>query len=136
MASISAACTAAILLVGCSGTASWEGSWHGRRELSGIKEITPASRTLGEVRLNINPRQQFTLVDASMPKAGTYRIKDGVLLLQVEEVAGRPLAASGDLKLNPEIALERQPDGSLLFKDPAAFDKKPIRLVRETQPAR
>lgn len=93
--------------------------------------------TINYLRLTIRRDRTFRMLDAGMPKSGTYRIVNGKALLKTTRVMDRPIEqlGSGARKMNLEMTAELQDDGTLLFMDPGGFDEGYVTLVRRTQPA-
>jgi len=127
---------------GCSGPGfSWAGEWKGRRDLKpkpGENEVI--LNTIAMVSLKLNPNGTFELFEGGAPKTGDYRIEGEKAFLKVKTFFDRPIEAQGEVavKMNQEIELSAQKDGSILFRDPAGLSQDSLVLRREkseSQPA-
>lgn len=130
------------LLAGCSGPSfSWAGEWKGKRDLKpkpGENEVI--LNTIAMVSLKLNPNGTFELFEGGAPKTGDYRVDGEKAYLKVKTFFDRPIEAQGEVavKMNQEIELSAQKDGSILFRDPAGLAQESIVLRREnaeSQPA-
>ena len=135
--------TSSILSGGACGgpTFVFTGHWTGRRDLPkrpGDNEIILNS--IAKVDLELRPNGQFELLEGGVPRSGTYRVDGRDAYLHVTQFMNRPIEDQGQtaVKLNQEIELKAQKDGSILLTDPAGFTKDSVKLTREkseSQPA-
>jgi hypothetical protein len=131
-----------LAVVGCGRTFDYTGQWSGKRDIPlkpGDNEVI--LNTIAKVELTMHPNGRFDLLEGGIPKDGTYRTDGMKAHLKVERFMQRPIEEQGEtaVKMNQEILLEAQSDGSLVFTDPAGFQQESVRLIRKSeaaQPAR
>lgn len=133
---------AVLLLAGCSGPSfQWSGHWKGRRDLKAKPgENEAVLNSIAKIDLKLDPNGTFELLEGGAPKEGDYRTEGTSAILKVKTFFGRPIEAQGEVavKLNQEILLKAQKDGTIVFSDPAGFTEESIVLTRqkaESQPA-
>jgi hypothetical protein len=126
-----------LLSLACSGSSfNFEGKWSGKRSLpNNEKGENPILNTIAKVDLDLKPSGRFTLLEGGIPKEGTYRTEAKKAFLKVDTFMDRPIEDQGKVAvdMNKEIELVAQPDGSLLFNDPAGLDPQIVRLERQKQ---
>lgn len=119
---------------GCGGSFAWTGKWVGKRTLELPPNGNPyVMATLAKVELTILPNGRFELLESGVPKSGTVRTEGRRAYLKVTHFMDRPLSDQGEaaLKMNQEIRLSVQKDGSIEFDDPGGLVREKVRLVRE-----
>jgi hypothetical protein len=125
-------------LPACSNNSfNFEGKWSGKRSLANNeKGENPILNTIAKVELDLKPSGRFTLLEGGIPKEGTYRTEGQKAFLKVDTFMDRPIEDQGELavKMNKEIELTVQKDGSLLFTDPAGLDPQSVGLERVKAP--
>lgn len=95
--------------------------------------------TVAAVELKLNPNGTFELLEGGTPKEGDWRHDGKAAFLKIRTFMGRPIEEQGELavKLNQEIELRAQNDGTVHFRDPAGFVEETVTLKRqksESQP--
>ena len=113
----------------------WFGTWEGTFE-DAVKESAPddaITTTLKLVRLRINPDGTFSLLRGGMPATGDFRLSGDKVILKVKRILDRPVEdhGKGAVKMNKEITVEMQKDGTALLID--EFYDDPIVLTKRSQ---
>lgn len=129
-----------LLLFGCGPSFQWNGHWTGKRNLPLPEGGDPAIlSTISKVELTLEPNGRFELLEGGLPKSGTFHAEGQTAYLKITHFMDRPIEAQGEaaVKMNQEIVLTAQKDGSVLFDDPGGIAKETVRLTRaETSPQR
>lgn len=132
------------LLLGsaCGGPSfNFTGHWTGRRDLPKKPDDNAVIlNSIAKVDLELRPDGRFELLEGGVPRSGSYRVDGRDAYLRVTHFMNRPIEDQGQtaVKLNQEIELKAQNDGSITLRDPAGFTKDSVKLVREkseSQPA-
>jgi len=119
---------------GCGPTFQWEGYWRGNRNLPAGSDPV-ISRTLGDVKLYMDPNNQFRLVKEGIPMTGSVRFEDAKAYLKIETRLNTPMDKEPPevQAANKEIVLTPQQDGTISFVDPGGFDAEPVILKRQAK---
>ena len=122
---------------GCGSSLSpYVGTWRGARTIPNRDQVPEAIRnTLERITVEVRTDGTFRLEDAGIVSEGDARPDPQRLLLIVKTRLDMPVERTGFGKseTNQPIELRKQPDGSLLFFDPAGFDARPIPLRKIPQ---
>ncbi len=123
-----------LFAVSCGASFQWAGTWTGKRNLSLPKGGDPSIlATISKVELKIEENGRFELFEGGVHKSGTVRSEGRQAFLRVTHFLDRPIEAQGEaaVKMNQEILLSAQKDGSVIFTDPAGIADATVRLRRE-----
>jgi hypothetical protein len=122
---------------GCSPTKPFFGSWIAHRSVNRPPAMSRgAYDTASELTVKITP-DGFTMVDAGEEKTGTVEYTHGIAYLHVTTIMGQLMDRQDEQtqRRNVPIRLTPQPDGTLIYYDPAGFDQNGLVLKRDTSPA-
>jgi hypothetical protein len=124
---------AALSATGCSSSFQWSGKWSGKRDLPLPEGGDPSIlATISKVELSLEAGGRFELLEGGLPKSGTFRSGGPKAYLKVTHFMERPIESLGDsaVKMNQEIVLSAQKDGTILFDDPGGIAKGTVVLSR------
>jgi hypothetical protein len=122
------------LLSGCqSSSKKWYGTWVG--ELDRADPSMPdndVKRTVNSIRIEIKPDGTFTMLESGFDKEGTHRLGSRQAFLTVTRMLGRPIEQLGAEaeRLNQDLVLTWEPNGTVSFTDPRGFDGGTVVLRR------
>ena len=107
----------------------YDGSWHGNRNLTLPDTDRYTATTIGDVSLSVK-ETRYELSEMGIATAGNVVYKGDHVELQPTELMERPLNRQSPdaARAHPDIKITPQPDGSILFDNPAAVDGKPVGL--------
>ncbi|MFZ4507594.1 MAG: hypothetical protein ACOYON_07860 [Fimbriimonas sp.] len=128
-----------LFLGGCASRSAFVGKWVGERKVDAVPGADPIIvRQLSRIKLDIQENGKFTMEDAGMPKAGTFRVETSEKgFLKVESILGRPLSEQPEMTQElhkGEIELRANADGTLTYDDPAGFEHEPVIMRPQPQP--
>lgn len=86
---------------------------------------------VSQFKLSIQPDGTFTAEDAGLPESGSWQVVKDHAEFSVQKVMGQPVDGANN---KPLITVTPQPDGTLLWKDPAGFDPDGLTLHKSQQP--
>lgn len=118
----------------CVGAASfnYDGHWKGNRNLVSPDANPYILHTVGAVELTIKDNR-FDLIEKGIPSSGPVEYLGNHIELHTDSIMLRGIdrASPEVVKDHPDVTVTPQPDGTLLYDNPAAVDHKPLKLIRE-----
>ena len=124
----------ALLASSCGSSFPWPGHWVGQRNLPLPEGGDPGIlATIGKVDLILKENGRFELLEGGLPKSGTFRTEGNRAFLKITHFMDRPIEQQGDaaMKMNQEIELSAQKDGTIVYDDPGGLVKEKVTLIRQ-----
>jgi hypothetical protein len=121
-----------LAVFGCENQSQkWYGDWVGN--LNRVDEVDDVARSINHIKLTIKPDGTFQLLRSGIGDSGSHQLGEDKAFLKITHHLDRPIQQMGPgaEKMNKDLILRWQDDGSITFEDPGGFDVGPVRLTRQ-----